>query len=259
MNNVNLKFVIGLFVIMILILGCSLFNNGNDKEDIPLVGPYQVDFDNYEYTLALICDTYESGEDLIFIMPTSSGPDSLSVDDVSLQINGNDVELAPFFYAFLAIYPCLEGEYYDFILTINGESSTATLQRPYSVNISFPDSLIIGEQYLIEWNISINNLNQGFITETEITNENYDELIYYELDPSIREFLYTNDWLDSLDIEEGYISLALSQWNCAQNNDVYFVSEYYLEENYFLSGMKSTHDPNITINKIIERITKRLK
>jgi len=84
-------------------------------------------------------------------------------------------------------------------------------------------------------------------------------LIYYELDPSIREFLYTNDWLDSLDIEEGYISLALSQWNCAQNNNVYFVSEYYLEENYFLCGMKSTHDPNITINKIIERINKIYK
>ena len=161
--------------------------------------------------------------------------------------------------SFLEIYPFLEGEYYDFILTINGEISSATLQRPYSVNISFPDSLIIGEQYLIEWNISSNNLNQGFITETEITNEYYDELIYYELDPSIRDFLYTNDWLDSLDIEEGFISLALSQWDCAQDNDVYFVSEYYLEEDYLLSGMKSTHDPNITINKIIERITKILK
>lgn len=263
----NKKNLVGLLMITIFIFSCSLFNSDDDNnEEIQLVGPYQADLDNYSYVTYLFCEMFDNGDDGVLIMPTGSSPDSLSVDDVNLQINGDDVEIGQFFHFVAAVYQFNEGEFYNFTLNIKGEISSATLLRPYSVDVVFPDTLAIGEQYSIEWTIENNNLNQGFITDTNLTYydsglklySQYDEVIYYELDPSAREFEYNEDWLDSLNVEQGSISLAVSQWDCVHDNDIYFVSEEYDEEFYLISGSKTEITKKFSIQKITERISRIL-
>ncbi len=255
----------GLILLTLFIFSCSLFDNDDKGDDeIPLLGPYQADFDNYSYVTFLFCEMFNNDEDGILIMPSGISPDSLNADDVNLQINGEEVEVGQFLHIVAASYEFNEGEFYDFTLNILGDVSSATLYRPYSVEVVFPDTLIIGEQYLIEWTIENNNINQGFITDTHLSyndSENrfyseYDEIFYFDLDPSVREFEYSEVWMDSLDIENGSISLGVSQWYCEHDNDVYFVCEEYDEEFYLISGNKARMIKRTSMDKIIEKVTK---
>lgn len=256
-----------MIIFLLFVCNCSDNNNGDDNGNPTLLGPYQVDFDEYSYVVFLFCEMFVDGDDGILIMPSGNSPDSLDVNDVHLQINGEDIEVGQFLHVVAAVYQFIDGEFYNFALNINGEISSGVLQRPYSVDISFPDSLDLGNEYLIDWIIQNDNSNQGFITDTDITYqtlinknyEHYDELVYFELNPSAREFLYHDSWLDSLEIDEGHISLALSQWNCDHNNNVYFVSEYYCEENYIFTGAKKKIDQRNTVSKILDRINRFYK
>lgn len=254
---------LGLILLTFCIYSCSIFDNDDKGSDeIPLLGPYQADFDNYSYVTFLFCEMSDNGEDGILIMPTGNSLDSLNANDVNLQINGEEVEVGQFLHVVAAVYEFNEGDFYNFTVNILGDISSATLFRPYAVEVNFPDTLIIGEQYLIEWAIDNNNMNQGFITDTNLSYNDsqtrlyseYDEVVYFYLDPSVREFEYSEVWMDSLDIENGSISLALSQWYCEHDNDVYFVSEEYDEEFYLVSGNKARKSKRTLMNKIIEKV-----